>query len=522
MSETPLQHSSDLRRYLAATIIPILLLTVSLSVYCYDQIQQYTLTRKEIKGVQSIRILYGGLTELQQIRGYTQISLWGHDEVNVKLKELKRQFLDRFQSRDWLMLVEHFGLQEEAGHLYDEARTLFLIDLADARSMDLFARYSKPISEILQLMQLASDHSNLILDPDLDTYYLIDILVRQIPYLDEAIGRVRGIGSGLIAKGEVSQGEIIQLQDHLVLIESKIKHVEEAQSIMAKTAAGVARRIDLLPPELDTVLQLLFSRCREIMDNKYPDTMNPENFFQVATEAIDLLYTPYQGGLVLLSSRLQEHRDSQLIRSMVIVMGTSVAIILMLYFNRSFYLYDRRLHEEMMELSITDQLTGLYNRRHFYDVFSRELRRSMRHGCRLYLVLLDVDYFKRYNDTYGHPKGDIVLRDIAGAMQNVLQRAGDFCFRVGGEEFCFFFVEQELNKAEALTDKVRQAIEKLGIPHAGNAPFGVVTVSLGLVEVPSDPDCSLETIMPEVDSALYRAKKAGRNQYKVGGKSNQG
>lgn len=511
------QHPLNLRRYLLATIIPILLLTVSLSLFLYDQLQQHTFIKKEIEGVQTIKMLYGGLTDLQKIRGYSQIFLWGHSEVDENLKKLKEHFLDTFHQKDWLRQVDIFRVQAESVHLYDKAQDLFLIDLTDAGSVDLFNEYSQLISEILQLMQLTADRSNLILDPELDTYYLIDILTKQIPYLSESIGKVRGLGSGLIAKGRVSKEETDQLQGFLTIIRTRINNVKEAQTVLSKVAADIAQKVDMLPDDLEKILCELFAQCRYIVEDHIQPAMNPEDFFQLATTAIDLIDTPYQGGLSLLFSRLETRRNKQLQQGTVIFLGTAVTILLLLYFNRSFYLNNKKLHEEMAELSITDQLTGLYNRRHFYAVFPRELRTSLRHGCRLYIALLDVDFFKRYNDTYGHPKGDVVLHRIGATMLHILRRADDYCFRIGGEEFCFFFIEQDLKKAEMLTEKMRAAIEGLHIPHEGNTPYGVVTVSLGLIEVPAEADCPLERIMPELDHALYAAKKAGRNRYTVAG-----
>ncbi len=511
------QHPLNLRRYLLATIIPILLLTVSLSLFLYDQLQQYTFIKKEIEGVRTIKMLYGGLTDLQKIRGYSQIFLWGHSEVDGNLQKLKGHFLENFHRKEWLRKVDIFRVQAESIHLYDKAQTLFLIDLAEARSVDLFSEYSQLISEILQLMQLTADRSNLILDPELDTYYLIDILTKQIPYLSESIGKVRGLGSGLIAKGTVSKEETDQLQGFLTIIRTRINNVKEAQTVLSKVAADIAHQVNMLPDDLEKILRELFAQCRYIVDDHIQPAMDPEDFFHLATTAIDLIDTPYQGGLSLLFSRLETRRNTQLQQGTVIFLGTAVTILLLLYFNRSFYLNNKQLHEEMTKLSITDQLTGLYNRRHFYAVFPRELRTSLRHGCRLYIALLDVDFFKRYNDTYGHPEGDVVLHRIGSTMRHVLRRAGDYCFRIGGEEFCFFFIEQDLKKAEMLTEKMRAAIEGLHILHEGNAPHGVVTVSLGLIEVPAESDCPLERVMPELDQALYAAKEAGRNQYTVAG-----
>ncbi len=513
MTEFSSTGQSNLKRYLFATILPIIFLSLSLSVLLYDQVQLYTFTKTEIEGVQMIRSLYNALTDLQKIRGYSQIIQYGqHNDINRQLNLLKKRFLDRFRRKKWLLATQIFQLRPEAEHLETKAKQLFKLTSFQAKEQHVFNRYSELITEIIQCMQLLADHSNLILDPEIDTYYLIDVLDVQIPYLAESIGRVRGIGSGLLAKKTVTVQERELLYNYQAAIKARIESIQNAQSVIVKTSADLNHSLHLLPETLDAVITPLFNECLLIEDKNNCPQLNPEQFFQLATSAIDLLATPYQTGIVLLTSKLKTRQTKHLRQGAFIFIGTTIAILLLLFFNRSFYLYDQKLHNEMKKLSLTDQLTGLYNRRHFYTVFPRELRKSSRHGEQLYLGLLDVDNFKHYNDTYGHPQGDQALQKMAVAMQNVLQRAGDYCFRIGGEEFCFLFNAKSIDNAKQAADRLRKAVEDLAIAHKGNSPHCVLTISIGLVQVPPDPNCILEQVMSKVDKALYMAKKRGRNQ----------
>ena len=504
---------SNLKRYLFATILPIIFLSLSLSVLLYDQIQLYSFTRAEIEGVHMIRFLYDELTDLQKIRGYSQISQWSqHEGINNRLQELKKNFLDRLNQPGRQSEITTFKLLPETEHLETRARQLFAIPPSRSEEKHLFASYSDLISEILQLMQLAADHSNLILDPELDTYYLIDVLDIQIPYLAEAIGRVRGIGSGLLAKKTITGKDRERLHNFQAAVQARIESIENAQKVIIKTSSELKKSLHLLPEHFDTFLTPLTNACLLIEENDNCPNISPEHFFTMATAAIDLLTTPYQTGILLLTSKLKTRQKKHLWQGAFIFLGTGLAILFLLFFNRSFYLYDQKLHREMEKLSITDQLTGLYNRRHFYTIFPLELRKNIRLEQPLYIGLLDVDFFKRYNDTYGHPEGDQVLRRMASVMNDVFQRAGDYCFRIGGEEFCFLFSEIDAKKAVDSANRLRLAIRNLGIDHQGNAPHGVVTVSIGLIQIPANPDCVLEEVMTKVDEALYRAKKKGRNQ----------
>jgi diguanylate cyclase (GGDEF)-like protein len=507
-------HHMNLRRYLLATLLPTVILALLLSVYLYDHLRQYSFTKTEIMGVQVIQEFYDTLTDLQKIRGYKQILLWKEDDtVKKRLERLENSFLARFQTKEWQEGIESFQLRREAERLEKEARQLFAASYNSHQETELFNRFSALIADILQLMQLTASHSNLILDPETDAHYLIDVLVRQIPYLVEAIGRVRGMGSGLLAKAEISHEEREILQRFYAAVETWSESIENAQDVIIKTSSDLQDSLHLLPVNLKSSLAPIISVCKRIEDGHKHITMDPKRFFQLATKVIDLMSEPYRAGIAILMAKLKKRQSRNLWQGGLFLLGTGIVILLMLYFNRSFYLHDQELHREMETLSITDQLTGLYNRRHLYTVFPVALRNALRFQQRLYLGLIDIDNFKRYDDTYGHPAGDRVLQETSKTMQRVLQRASDYCFRVGGEEFCFIFNETETDNAIKFCDGLRQAIQNLNIPHQGNPPFNVVTVSIGLVMVPPDQtEGVLSQAMASVDKALYEAKANGRNQ----------
>ena len=164
------------------------------------------------------------------------------------------------------------------------------------------------------------------------------------------------------------------------------------------------------------------------------------------------------------------------------------------------------------KLSITDALTGLYNRRFFDETIKKELRRAIRDKKMLAFAMLDVDFFKQYNDHYGHQKGDEVLSAIGQVLQHTLCRSSDFCFRLGGEEFGILFSDLSIEHSYAFTETIRTAIEKLGMEHQWNSAANVITASFGLLSVAPIPGITVDTIYKKADQALYHAKKAGRNR----------
>lgn len=163
------------------------------------------------------------------------------------------------------------------------------------------------------------------------------------------------------------------------------------------------------------------------------------------------------------------------------------------------------------QISHTDALTGLANRRLFDEVLSREISRCTRQDTPLALLLCDIDYFKNYNDTYGHQQGDDCLRQIASAIKDRFMRAEDLVARYGGEEFGVILPNIGERAALALAEQMKMAIEALAIPHATSAAADHVTVSAGLTVLHPGMDMTMSTLIERADRALYQAKEEARN-----------
>jgi diguanylate cyclase (GGDEF)-like protein len=165
-------------------------------------------------------------------------------------------------------------------------------------------------------------------------------------------------------------------------------------------------------------------------------------------------------------------------------------------------------------LAITDELSSLFNRRHFNNLLPQELARAEReHKC-LALMIIDVDYFKPYNDNYGHQQGDKALQVVSRVLQDSLRRAGDFAFRIGGEEFGGIVTVDQSEDAYRIAEKLRKAVEDLKLEHAYNQVSPWLTVSIGVkthqgsgAQAPQ-----MDLIYRLADDALYEAKGNGRNQ----------
>jgi len=168
-------------------------------------------------------------------------------------------------------------------------------------------------------------------------------------------------------------------------------------------------------------------------------------------------------------------------------------------------------NQELQRLSSLDGMTGIANRRHFDDMLGREWRRAMRQGSELAILMCDLDFFKQYNDGYGHLEGDECLRQVAQTLVASVDRGGDRVARYGGEEFIAVLPETTLTGALFVAEKMRLAVSELNLKHA-DSPFGRVTLSIGIASGIPLPASEPQTIVGAADRALYLAKQAGRNR----------
>lgn len=168
-------------------------------------------------------------------------------------------------------------------------------------------------------------------------------------------------------------------------------------------------------------------------------------------------------------------------------------------------------NQELQRLSTTDGLTGIANRRLFDESLDREWRRCRRLKKPLSVILLDVDFFKKYNDKYGHQTGDECLRLVAKEVSRTASRPGDMAARYGGEEFVLILAETDQEVARWVADRIRQNLSALKIPHDGS-DHKHVTISCGVVSVVPGEELSAEKLLRSADIALYMAKEQGRNR----------
>lgn len=172
----------------------------------------------------------------------------------------------------------------------------------------------------------------------------------------------------------------------------------------------------------------------------------------------------------------------------------------------------KKANQELRRLATIDSLTGVANRRRFEDYLQREWRRMAREKQTLSLILCDIDYFKLYNDKYGHPRGDVCLKQVAGAISTTVKRPADLAARYGGEEFAVILPNTAPKGAVKVAESIRIAVKQLKIEHSLSTVSPYVSLTLGIASMIPKSELSPESLVAAADKALYEAKHQGRDR----------
>ena len=178
-----------------------------------------------------------------------------------------------------------------------------------------------------------------------------------------------------------------------------------------------------------------------------------------------------------------------------------------------------RMDKELQELALVDGLTGIANRRRFFDQIKKEWLRAQRFGRPMSVFIIDVDNFKKFNDTFGHLEGDRCLREVAQELQQHVNRPGDVLARYGGEEFAVLLPETAIEDAVQVAEKCRAGIAALQIKNPKNENWGVVTASIGVACLVPNKDNDYSEVLENADQVMYDSKTSGRNKVSVSHKS---
>ena len=215
--------------------------------------------------------------------------------------------------------------------------------------------------------------------------------------------------------------------------------------------------------------------------------------------------------------------------SILMKIGTSLGIIILGVLVIIFYVFEsiqkdqtrlevvakklKIANKKLENASYTDSLTNLHNRRYFNFIYDREVKRAKRNKSYITFMMLDIDYFKQYNDTYGHVEGDYALKSVAKVLKDKLKRPGDYVFRLGGEEFGILLSDTDETNSANLAREICDGVREREIKHEASKVNQFLTISIGVVCCIADEALDEEVLISRADEMLYEAKESGRDRY---------
>ena len=230
-------------------------------------------------------------------------------------------------------------------------------------------------------------------------------------------------------------------------------------------------------------------------------------------------------------ARYERKKFLEVYNSLIFNVGLILTIVILVVMFISFYVFKsiqndqtaleiatkklKLANKKLENVSYTDSLTGLYNRRYFNLIYDRELKRAKRTHSYITFMMLDIDYFKQYNDTYGHIEGDYALKSVAKVLKETLKRPGDFVFRLGGEEFGVLLTETAESNSAVIARKIGDKIRDREIKHEQSSVNEYLTISIGIACCIADEALNEEILMTRADEMLYKSKDSGRDRYSI-------
>lgn len=175
----------------------------------------------------------------------------------------------------------------------------------------------------------------------------------------------------------------------------------------------------------------------------------------------------------------------------------------------------RAANKKLETVSYTDSLTSLHNRRYFNLIYDKELKRAKRDNSNLTFMMIDIDFFKQYNDTYGHIEGDFALKSVAKVLKDTLKRPGDYIFRLGGEEFGVLLTQTDADSSEKLAYNLCNTVRNREITHESSKAGKFLTISIGAVSCVASNKLDDDLLISYADKMLYKAKESGRDRYVI-------
>jgi len=449
-----------------------------------EEIQKSVLSIQKIRGLTSIENPNSvSLNNLELIKKDIVISM---DSLEKKLSTIKSDAVLKRELLSFIEFVKEFKLE-----------TLSFNELTQI--VKQFTLYSGRISY----------HCKLILDSELDVFVLVNNVVFLFIDIIEHNGKIRGVAVNT-TNGIVDFNQRHSMIMQIDKIEEDLQKLDFNIFLLGEVAYDEKLKASYKNMKESQKVIIDFTKKELLKDDGR--VIEANGVYEQITKNIDALIALYNINLNMLKKGLEEklrrNRENLLLSSFL----GFLAILFIMMINRIFYLKNRDYIDRIEELTITDGMTSLYNRRYFDEIFDNYLRSNQRTKQVPVFIIMDIDYFKEYNDTYGHQAGDVAIKTVANVMKTFLKRATDMAFRLGGEEFGILCSGISAIEALHLAHAIRESIENKKIEHKNSKVNKYLTISIGIIVIEKGTINSTKEIYRCADKAMYKAKENGRNQ----------
>ncbi|WP_345993276.1 GGDEF domain-containing protein [Sulfurimonas sp. HSL-1716] len=486
--------------FIFITLVPVLGILI-ISSYAFLHVQDdVDFVSYEIRGLKVISRIEKTVFDIQALRDLSCIK----DPNEKSIETLKENISKDLTSLENILLIlqKDISLKSELLQYVKKTKNTPLTDKGDEY-------FTHMINDFMLFSNNIAFRYKLILDPYLSSYVLMDNVVYLLPELMEYNRQIKAITLGMHCK-TLTPEQKEQLSTLQIKIKDRLNKLDYNKLFMQKKEdIALLERVRKNIMQTQNKVAALVSATLSKEDKTALET---DNIFTLMTNDLDSIRTLYDSNLQLLHSNLEKKLKKNRKLSVIILCVGLLSILFIIYINRVFYNKNREYIDIIEELTITDALTSLYNRRHFDDIFNNFLKIQLRAKQTPVFIILDIDYFKQYNDTYGHQAGDMAIKTVARHLKRSLKRAGDMAFRLGGEEFGILYTEENRSKAFSFADTIRKKIESEKIEHSKNNASRYLTVSMGIIIIEEEFADNIRNIYRCADEALYKAKADGRNR----------
>ncbi|AII49747.1 hypothetical protein KR52_11435 [Synechococcus sp. KORDI-52] len=519
--------------------------------------QQYIFTSKEIQGIDDIEFLIHLKTLLKEARGLRQFSAtmpgqdlllhrqshshsdWsnklGHSidkhehtehsdpsaeavsskniTINSLIAQNRAAVAEILSSREWLSIKRRYGFHR--GDIKVE-----LVRQPEDKGFSFekdFQQYTDRINELDEYFGIVADRSNLILDPEIDTYYLTLLTTSTLPSIADLIALSRGQRVDYDLRKKTSQMNTDKKNEVFLrlsnLLDYQLSSLNRTINILGYASPESYKSLKINRLNLvDKINDLSFGiRSKDSMG--FDAAVEHWN---ESTQLLELLQSIQFNGMSVLRWRLEERRRNIGLEILLIsILLLTGSLIIFFVNNRLFGRLANALTDIKM-LANTDSLTKLLSRRSLPHLYQRAITGEDSNSEGIGLCIFDVDYFKLFNDNYGHLEGDDALVKVATFVKDSLLRQTDYAFRFGGEEFLIILSSSSLKKFEYFLQSIRRGIENLQIKHKASSTSDYLTVSMGGVYIPQrSSEIKLDVALLQADRELYKVKQSSRNAVSI-------